>query len=145
MDGRSGGAKAAPGVAPPDRGARRGSGAPEAARAPAHPEPALAAAVRAVDAPAVGELAEESQAEALGLDRRRIEAGALVGDLHPREVLAQPREEDDALVAAQAGVADGVCDDLGGEQRDGVLDVLVQPVAGERAAGQARGLGPRLE
>src|SRR3954447_8942281 len=94
----------------------RGSGrAAEAARAAVDLEPDLAAAVRAVDAPVVRQLREQAQAEALGLDHLRVEAAALVGDLHAREVVGETREEDDPLVAAKAGVADRVADHLGRE------------------------------
>src|SRR5689334_10416403 len=103
---------------------RASADAAEAARAAVDLEPDLAAAVGAVDAPVVGELREQAQAEALGLDLERVEPAALVGDLHAREVVAEASEEHDPLVPAEAGVADGVADDLGREERHGVLDVL---------------------
>ena len=77
--------------------------------------------------------------------RLGIEAVALVGDLDAGEVLAQAGEEHDALVAAQAGVADGVADDLRGEQRDGVLDVLVEAVRRQRTTREPGGFRARLE
>src|SRR6478735_3347656 len=77
-------------------------------------EPHLAAAIVAVDAPAARQLGEQAQAEALALHSLGIEAVPLVGDLDAREVLAQPSEEDDALIAAQAGMANRVPDDLRG-------------------------------
>src|SRR3954462_1853703 len=111
-----------------------GAGAPASGHAAEAPRPAvdldpdLAAAVRAVDAPVVRQLREQAQSEALRLDDLRVEAGALVGDLHAREVLSETGEEDDPLVAAQARVVDGVADDLRGEERHRVLDVLVKSV-----------------
>src|SRR3954468_13965541 len=108
-------------------------------------EPDLAAAVGAVAAPAAGKLREQAEAEAFGPDGLGIEAVALVGDLDAREILRQAGEEDDALVAAQTGVPDGGADDLRGEEGDGGVDVLVQAMAGQRAARQPRRLGARLE
>src|SRR6185295_20414120 len=89
-----------------------GGRAAEATGSPVDLEPDLAAALVAVDAPAARQLREQAQPEALGLHGLGIEAVALVGDLDAREVLAQPGEEHDALVAAQARVAHRVADDL---------------------------------
>src|SRR4051812_33300393 len=88
----------------------RSGGATEAARPAVHLEPDLAAAVGAVAPPTARELREQPQPEALGPDGLRVEAVALVGHLDARVVLGEAREEDDALVAPQAGVADGVAD-----------------------------------
>src|SRR4051794_33781637 len=128
-----------------DAGAAASGQAAEATGPAVDLEPDLAAAVRAVDAPVVRQLREQAQSEALALDDLRVEAAALVGDLHTREVLAETGEEDDPLVAAQPRVADGVADDLRGEERHRVLDVLVEAVRHQRAPGEPGGLGPRLE
>ena len=114
-----------------------GGGAAEAARAAVDLEPDLAPAIVAVHAPPACELGEQAQAEALGVDAFGIEPVALVGDLHPGEILSQAGEEHDALVRAKAGMAHGVADDLGRQQRDGVLDVLVQAARPQRAAREA--------
>src|SRR4051794_41940801 len=90
-----------------------GAGAPASGHAAEAPRPAvdlepdLAAAGRAVDAPVVRQLREQAQSEALGLDDLRVEAGALVGDLHAREVLRETGGEDDPPVAAPARRAGG--------------------------------------
>src|SRR4051812_27746801 len=119
--------------------------APEATRAAVDLEPDLAAAIGAVDAPAARELGQQAQPVALGLHRLRVEALALVGHLDAGEVLGQARDEDDPLIAAQRGVAHRVADDLGREEGDRVLDVLVEAAAAERAPDEPGGLGTRLE
>ena len=97
--------------------------------------------VVAVDAPAGGELVEHPQAEAVRVVADvGVEARAAVADLDAREVVGQPRGEDDPVGLGQPRVPDRVRDDLGDEQADRVVEVRVQALADEQPACGAGGL-----
>ena len=71
--------------------------------------------------------------------------GPRIGDLDAREVVGDAGEEHDALAVAQRGVADGVADDLGGQQIDRVGDVAGEALRVQRAPHDPRRLRAGLE
>src|SRR3954447_22486310 len=88
-------------------------------------EPDAGRVVVAVDAPAVGHLVHEHEAEAAGLHRVRVRAllryparAAGVADLDVRAGVVGARAQADLLARVDAGVADAVGDELRDEQQE---------------------------
>src|SRR3954447_11705078 len=112
--------------------------AAEAARPAVDLEPHESAAA-SLDAPPARQLVDEAQAVAVGVVADLgVEPRAGVEHLDADEAGLDRRRDVDLARADR--VADAVGHDLGGQQRDGVLEVFVESVAHEGAAGTRGGL-----